>query len=250
MYHSTGGGRREEEDELFNKRSLRDITVASNWDALITEGTRTMRWLQRERTLSTTKTQNHTALRSLNKHSSCFHEWRRDSSGRCVTGECSLVVLVPASPPAAAVCACKEAESSAAWSPPPCLWTCWDQNLTPADRQNSSCSTWSEIIAGRGWTCGTAVDPSTPTETTGHAYLVCVVKRFSVTFDWSHIFIPKHKRAGSNKTAREMYRCERWLKKKKKTEMFAPVCWFKLWDMEMQSSLKSSNPASQEQQQQ
>lgn len=37
MYHSTGGGGREEEDELFDKGSLRDITVINNWDGLITE---------------------------------------------------------------------------------------------------------------------------------------------------------------------------------------------------------------------
>lgn len=144
------------------------------------------------------------ALKSLNKQSSCFHERRQDSRRDACNWWCSIVVSVPASQPAAAVCACKEAESLAAWSQPPCLWTCWDRNLTPADRQNSRCSRWGEIIAGRCWTCVTVGDPSTQTETTGHAYLVRVVKRFSVTFDWSHIFIPKHKRGGSNKTAREM----------------------------------------------
>lgn len=144
------------------------------------------------------------ALKSLHQQSSCFHEWGRGSTVTRVTGECSVVVLVPASQPAAAVCACKEAESSAAWSQPPCLWTCWDQNLTPADGQNSRWSRWGKIIAGRCWTCGTVVDPSIQTETTGQAYLVRVVKRFSVTFDWCHIFIPKHKRGGSNKSSREM----------------------------------------------
>lgn len=160
MYHSTGGGGREEEDELFNKGSLRDITVANNWDGLIAEWTHTMRWLQRKRTLSTSATCGCTksvnpkpgshhcgcALKSLNKQSSGFREGRRDSSVTHATGECGIV---PASQPAAAVCACMEAESSAAWFQPPSLWTCWDQNLTPADRQTSRCSRWGEFIAGR-----------------------------------------------------------------------------------------------------
>lgn len=86
-------------------------------------------WVHKERQPPQTTTAVSTLLSHLINMVN-VNEWRRDSSVRCVSGEISIV---PASQPAAAVCACEEAESSAAWSQPPSLWTCWDQNLAPAD---------------------------------------------------------------------------------------------------------------------
>lgn len=223
-YHSTGGNGWEEEDELFNDGSLRDIAVVDNWDGLITEWTHTVGWLRRKRTLSASMTVQvllpdiypcctHTrqpgstqtpvglSIKATNHQRSRFHEQSR-GSGVCwwMQRRC--------------LCTCQSTSCSSLCR---CGVRIFGSMITTTvsldllGPEFNTCRRTKEPTQQMRWDESRWTPNVHPPERS--AYLVRVVKRFSITFDRGSFFIPEDKRVGSNETAggnQPYQRCLLW----------------------------------------